>query len=257
MSKHDTRPFIERAREVHGDHYDYTNTVYVTSHTPVTFTCNIHQCECTATPSDHLRSGCGCKLCRYDKAIASRTGGTSRWSTQQFVDKAKEVHGDRYDYSHVTYTNAHTYVTIVCKEHGPWDTRPTDHIRGNGGVGLGCPICTHKMSAPERVIHRTLTELGVDFFYQHPTLIRSDKGRVLWYDFFIPSTNTVIEYDGRQHTDENWVTGLERRQLLDGLKNEDATSRGYTMVRIPYSYTGKRLAAYIKQLPLIRCQCQH
>ena len=35
-----------------------------------------------------------------------------------FIEKAKKVHGDKYDYSKVQYVNAYTKVGIICTEHG-------------------------------------------------------------------------------------------------------------------------------------------
>lgn len=247
--KHDTRPYVDRAKEVHGDAYDYTDTVYTTMHDRITVRCNTHGTVSTPTASDHIRKGAGCKQCRYTKAINSRAGSNKRWDTNEFISRAREVHGDKYSYDATEYTNAHTKVIVTCPVHGDWETRPSDHIRGNGGFGLGCPLCTSKMSAPERLIASTLTELGIMYKTQHPTEIRSDKGSLLFYDFYIPATNLCIEYDGRQHiTNDTIYQDHERRQYLDNLKDTDASNRNYTLIRIPYHYTGKRLAAYISKL---------
>jgi hypothetical protein len=37
---------------------------------------------------------------------------------ESFIIKAKEVHGDKYDYSKVEYVNSSTDVTIICPIHG-------------------------------------------------------------------------------------------------------------------------------------------
>lgn len=55
---------------------------------------------------------------------------------EEFIAKAKEVHGDKYDYSKVEYVSAHGKVCIICPKHGEFWQAPTDHIRGRG-----CPIC--------------------------------------------------------------------------------------------------------------------
>lgn len=246
--KHDTRPYIERVKEVYGDAYDYTDTVYTTMHSRITVRCNKHGTISTPTASDHLRNGVGCKQCRYENTINSRTGTTARWTTAAFIQKATAVHGNKYTYSKTEYINAHTAVIVTCPSHGDWDTKPSDHIRGNGGHGLGCPKCAQRMSAPERVICQVLDTQQLPYVYQYPTSLRSDTGRCLWYDFYIPSLNTVIEYDGQQHYDEKWVGGLARRQELDALKNKDAMQQGYHLIRIPYHYTGPRLTKHVLAL---------
>ena len=55
-----------------------------------------------------------------------------RLTKEQFVEKAKAVHGDKYDYSKVEYINANTKVCIICHEHGEFWQRPKDHMKGHG-----------------------------------------------------------------------------------------------------------------------------
>lgn len=55
---------------------------------------------------------------------------------QWYIGKFQEVHGDRYDYSKVNYVGSLHKVDIVCKEHGVFPQRPTDHLGGKG-----CPTC--------------------------------------------------------------------------------------------------------------------
>ena len=43
---------------------------------------------------------------------------TRKKTTDEFVQEAKEIHGDKYDYSKAKYVNSNTKVTIICKEHG-------------------------------------------------------------------------------------------------------------------------------------------
>ena len=62
----------------------------------------------------------------------------AKLTTEEFIKKAREVHGDRYDYSKVEYTNNQTPVEIVCSIHGAFIQRPSNHLRGNG-----CPQCGH------------------------------------------------------------------------------------------------------------------
>lgn len=53
-----------------------------------------------------------------------------------FIEKARNIHGDKYDYSKVEYINYTTKVCIICPEHGEFHQTPTMHLRG-----YGCPKC--------------------------------------------------------------------------------------------------------------------
>ena len=56
--------------------------------------------------------------------------------TEEFIQKAKLVHGDKYDYSKVEYVNSHTKINIICPDHGIFEIRPTNHL-----CGIGCAKC--------------------------------------------------------------------------------------------------------------------
>lgn len=112
--------FVSKARQVHGDKYDYSKVEYVNNGTKVTIVCPIHG-EFTQTPNHHLL-GQGCRKC----------AGTEQMDSQSFIEKAMNVHGDRFDYSKVDYVNARTKVCIVCRTHGDFWQSPHRHLRGDG-----------------------------------------------------------------------------------------------------------------------------
>jgi superfamily II DNA or RNA helicase len=66
--------------------------------------------------------------------------------TNKFIDKARTIHGDRYDYSKVEYVNNTTKVKIVCSIHGEFEQSPSNHYKGQN-----CPRCVnkHQMSSEE------------------------------------------------------------------------------------------------------------
>lgn len=126
--------FIEKARKVHGDKYDYSKVEYVNTKTKVCIICPIHG-EFWTTPNKHLSSKQGCAECAGNKKI----------NTEMFIEKARKIHGDKYDYSKVEYLNNQTLVTIICKEHGEFQQRPKDHLKGQG-----CPTCGHLRTAASK-----------------------------------------------------------------------------------------------------------
>ena len=57
-------------------------------------------------------------------------------TTEEFINRARKVHGNKYGYSKVEYKNAHTKVCIICPIHGEFWQIPNDHLNG-----CGCPKC--------------------------------------------------------------------------------------------------------------------
>ena len=128
MSK--TQIFIEKARAVHGDRYDYSETVYVIHSENVIITCARHG-DFEQTPSGHL-SGYGCAKCGKESAAAKKT----QKAKNSFIEKSRAKHGDRYDYGRVVYVRSKDKVAITCKIHGDFEQRSSDHLQG-----VGCAKC--------------------------------------------------------------------------------------------------------------------
>ena len=112
--------FIEKAKKVHGDKYDYSKVEYKGNKTPVCIICSKHG-EFWQKPNAHL-NGEGCKKCYGNDVL----------TTEEFIKRAKEVHGDKYDYSKVEYKGARKRVKIICPEHGEFEQLPFDHLDGHG-----------------------------------------------------------------------------------------------------------------------------
>lgn len=53
-------------------------------------------------------------------------------TTEQFIEKSKKIHNNRYDYSLVNYTNNHINVRIICPIHGEFSQQPINHLNGQG-----------------------------------------------------------------------------------------------------------------------------
>ncbi len=130
----DTESFIKKGRIVHGDKYDYSKVNYTYSNDKVVIVCNIHEHgEFEQRPSSHLDSA-GCPKCGILK-----NSNSIRSTTEEFVKKAKDKHGDKYDYSKVKYVNNTTTVVIICSipNHGEFRQTPNYHL----GRSTGCGKC--------------------------------------------------------------------------------------------------------------------
>lgn len=127
MRKLTTQEFIDRARAVHGDKYDYTLSVYKSARENILIHCQKHGVF-EQSPDSHLQ-GNGCSIC----------SGKKKHDNDSFINQAREVHGDKYIYSLVKYSGAKKHVSICCHEHGEFKITPTNHLSGNG-----CPNCSGK-----------------------------------------------------------------------------------------------------------------
>lgn len=120
---------IERAKEVHGDKYDYslaTNEGLFKKNKIICRKCgNIFE----MTFNNHINQKQGCKLCSH-RSYA--------YTTEEFISRAKKIHGDKYDYSKTEYINNNKKVCIICPVHGEYWKTPYKHINNK----QGCPHCS-------------------------------------------------------------------------------------------------------------------
>lgn len=130
--RYTTETFIEEARKIHRDKYDYSQVKYVNSRTKVKIICPKHGIF-EQTPHGHL-TGRGCYKCGNKKQQQSRC-----LTTEQFIEKARKIHGNKYDYSLVEYKKNSIKVKIICPKHGVFEQTPVTHLRGSG-----CRRCTKK-----------------------------------------------------------------------------------------------------------------
>lgn len=126
-----TDTFIKRSKEKHGDKFSYSQTYYVNQKTKLKLICNMHGVFETY-PSSHLQ-GMGC--CPKCKSIFN--GLSHKGDTTHFIKKSIEIYGDRYDYSITEYVHSLKKVNIICKTHGVFEIKPSNHVNNK----QGCPKC--------------------------------------------------------------------------------------------------------------------
>ena len=209
-----TKQFIEKARQIHGDKYDYSKVEYVNTKTKVCIICPEHG-EFWMTPHNHIQKR-GCKICgkikqgkSFDKRDKKKYVEINK---RGFIEKAKQIHGNKYDYSKVEYVNTKTKVCIICPEHGEFWQTPSAHIH----LKQGCPKCNE--SHLERKFEQFLIENGIGYIKQ------CNKKYFSWLDgqsldFYLPKYNIAIECQGRQHfSEKSFSTHDKRRDLKKQIK---------------------------------------
>ena len=157
----------------HGDRYDYSAVAYVNATTKVNILCRVHGPFLIA-PGHHKR-GVGCRHCAFERARVDKA---------DFVSRAREHHGSRYDYSLFDSLagTASSKVRIRCREHEEvFEQLPSAHMRGH----TGCGQCLSSMlsgPADTRGRLKDPTEIG-RVFVERATLRHGERYDYRQFDY--------------------------------------------------------------------------
>ena len=162
------KEFVNKAIKLHGNKYDYALVVYTTNRNKVKIICPKHGVF-QQEPQHHLR-GCGCPKC----GIENR-GIKTRSNKEDFVSKAIQIHGNKYDYSLAVYKNCDTKIKISCPKHGVFKQCSSNHLSGHG-----CPKCFTEANSQGR-LHK-------EIFVSRATKIHGNK-----YDYSLVRYKKVFD----------------------------------------------------------------
>ena len=153
-----TSQFIAEAQKVHGEKLDYSEVEYVNTHTPVRIRCRRCGVVFLQSPANHL-VGRSCPKC-------SKKQTHKRVTQEMFIARARELHGDKYDYSKTDYQDMRSSLLafktkrrkrgqnksaqgnalgIVSNQHSPRMGKriiisPPPLPFSNGGLSFFCPL---------------------------------------------------------------------------------------------------------------------
>lgn len=145
-----TEDFIEKSKNFHGDVFTYEKTNYVDFRTPMIITCK--KCgDFKHTSKLHFKRNKGCPRC--NRKIAASKHGKNSFTKEQFIEKAKKVHKDKFDYSKVEYINSYTRITIICPVHGESEIEPRHHYKGSGCYRCGRDSFSKKQKKYKDIDH--------------------------------------------------------------------------------------------------------
>lgn len=116
--------YLSSFKEIHGDKFDYSKSKYITYDTPIEIRCNTCNNIFTQQPQVHKISKEPCPQCRL-------------LNTEKFIERAKKIHNNLYDYKECTFTHLHNKLKITCPVHGDFEQQAASHLSGNG-----CPKCS-------------------------------------------------------------------------------------------------------------------
>lgn len=128
--------FVLKSKALNDNKYEYKEIFE--NRDLVAIICPVHG-EFKQLKSNHLK-GHGCKKCNFDKKRINDA-----------LDKFKQIHKGRYEYTKVKYFSLKQKVIITCKYHGDFEQAPQTHINGHG-----CPNCARNLKlTTEEFIRRS------------------------------------------------------------------------------------------------------
>ena len=225
-----TEKFIENAKLIHGDKFDYSKVKYIKKKTEIIIVCQIHGAF-KQSPTRHLSSEYGCTQCGLER---------NRSSTDEFIKKAIDIHGNKYEYSKINYINSQTQVIITCERHGDFEQKPSQHLKGSG-----CQKCASSGYSAAAIKWLKYIEKKENITIQHAEnggeyIISNSNYKA---DGYCETNNTIYEFNGCfyhgcpecfDQDDINSVCKKSNEQLYNStLKKEDfIRSQGYNLITI-------------------------
>lgn len=149
----------------HGHKYDYSLVEYKGSKRKVKIICPIHGVF-EQLLFDHRR-GFGCRLCGFEKSSTKRKMGNAK-----FLQKAKQIHGEKYSYEKTDYVHSEKKVCITCPVHGDFEQLPLNHLNGHG-----CPQCAIQKNS-------ALYRYGTDDFVEKSRFVHGLKYNYDFVEYF-------------------------------------------------------------------------
>lgn len=207
--------WLESVKMKHNNFYTYDKVIYKSSKRSVIITCPKHG-DFNQIPNNHY-NGSGCKYCNYLLHI------------DEFIEIGNNIHDGKYKYDLVEYKNSDDLVKIYCPSHGYFDQKVRVHLSGHG-----CKKCNS--SNGEIKISGILDGKNISYIreYKFPNF----PNKFCEYDFYLPSYNICIEYDGIQHFKPiEFFGGVEvynKTVELDTLKNNFCLDNNIKLYRISY-----------------------
>ncbi|SJN09879.1 Phage protein [Leucobacter sp. 7(1)] len=219
--------WIYRARQIHGDKFDYSKVNYTTLTAEVAIICPAHG-EFLQQAEVHLR-GFGCSQC----------SGRRRGTTEEWIAKARAVHGDLYDYSKAVYVNANTSLIIICPKHGEFQKQPRKHL----DRASGCTRCSGRFSpTTEEWIAQAVAKFGGRFDYSEVTYRGADARITILCPSHGSFSSTPYRHLLSRHgcpECANAMAGDARRLGLDGFIERARLVHGfkYDYAQVDYKST--------------------
>jgi very-short-patch-repair endonuclease len=163
MKKLTTEQFVNKAKSIHKNDYDYSLVIYKNNRTKIKIICPIHG-EFEVLPQVHLR-GSKCKFC---------VNNNIKLDKNTFIERANKIHNMKYDYSEIDYINNSTKIKIKCEIHGFFEQTPNSHLSGNGCIecsGLKRST-TEEFIRKSKIIHNDKFDYSIVRYINNKTKVK-------------------------------------------------------------------------------------
>lgn len=197
--------FIDKVNELYGDNIDTSKVIYKGSDNEVELFCKKHNLYFKRKAYEVLHIN-ACPQCGNEKMKEA-----NRKTTEEFIEKAKVIHNNLYNYDKTIYINSKSYVIVTCPIHGDFNVIAGNHIHKTHPHG--CPKCNK--SYGEIIIEQALRFHNINFISQYTdTFLKTSTNGKQSIDFYLPDYNIGIEYQGVQHfMDIKYYGGEEAFQI--------------------------------------------
>ena len=223
MKKLTTEQWINLAKEVHGEKYDYTQTMYSTAKQKLKIICPTHGLQ-EMLPHHHIK-GYGCGKCGKEQINISNG---KQLTQEQFLNRISILKG--LSFSKTIYKSRRQNVIVTCNIHGDYTTKAEVLLKG-----CGCPKC--KSSKGEDIIETWLINNSINYTTQK-TFKDCIYERPLKFDFYLSDYNICIEYDGKQHFQPikffGGIKSFKELIIKDEIKNRFCQENNISLLRISY-----------------------
>lgn len=210
-----TEKFIERCCEKFGNLYDYSNTIYINENTYIEYVCPYHG-KVMQLPHNHLKYGCG--KCGQEKGYQKK-----RQTFEEFLKKAREIHGDKYEYFESEYKGYTKNTLIYCNQCKTYFLQtPNKHLSGHG-----CINC--KQFKLEQDIKEILNANNIEYIFQANNKTVPQLKRQT-FDFYLPSKKIAIECQGIQHFKEDHFFDGKNVKKRDEKKRKICEENGIKLI---------------------------
>lgn len=204
---------INIANEVHDYKYDYSLIKeYKNDRIKYPIICSEHG-KFMQTFNNHIKGKQGCPTCGRKQCDKKRTN-----TFDEFVNKARLVHGDAYEYNDNEYVRTNCKIGITCKKHGAFYMTPANHLQGQQ-----CPKCASSHSKGEDDLFKFICSLINEKVVQRDR--ETLNGTEL--DIIIPNRNIAFEYNGL-----HWHSELLKERNYHLIKTKECENKNIRLFHI-------------------------